>query len=83
MTDLDHEQLKRNCADALEALTKEQRLDGVARLADSIRTLSQTYRAHGEQIQAAAWAREDNTVTWHLIHVLEKLEKETTRSTSH
>ena len=40
MTDLDHEQLKRNCADALEALTKEQRLDGVARLADSIRTLS-------------------------------------------
>ncbi len=73
---VDREQLKRDCADALEAITKEPRLDGVARLADSIRSLGPTYRAHGEQIEAAPWAREDNTVTWHLIHVLEKLEKE-------
>ena len=72
---VDREQLKRDCADALEALTKEQRLNGVAQLADSIRALGPTYREHGEQIQAAAWAREENTVTWHLIHVLEKLEK--------
>jgi hypothetical protein len=49
--------------------------DGITALADAIRTLGPTYRAHGEQIQAAAWAREDNTVTWHLIHVLEKLEQ--------
>jgi hypothetical protein len=75
MTDLDREQLRRACSDALEALLQRESLDGIARLADSIRTLSPAYRAHGEQIQAAAWAREDNTVTWHLIHVLEKLER--------
>lgn len=71
----DREQLKRDCADALEALLRDQSVAGLTALSDSIRTISPTYRAHGEQIQAAAWAREDNTVTWHLIHVLEKLEQ--------
>ena len=39
MTDLDREQLKRECADALEALHREQRVDGLHLLADAIRTL--------------------------------------------
>jgi hypothetical protein len=51
-------------------------VDGLTGVADSLRALGPPYRFHGEQIEAAAWAREDNTVTWHLIHVLEKLEKE-------
>ena len=75
MSDLDREQLKRDCADAREALVKEQRVDGLTRLAGSIRALGPTYQSHGEQVQAAAWAREENVVTWHLIHVLEKLEQ--------
>lgn len=70
------EQLRRDLSDALERLLKEQRLDGLGQLADAVRTLSPTYRMHGEQMAAAAWAREENTVTWHLIHVLEKLEKD-------
>ena len=60
---LDREQFKRDCADALEALPKDQRIAGLTRLADSIRTLSPTHQSHGEQIQAAAWATEENTVT--------------------
>ena len=75
MSALDLEQLKRECADALEVFLRDQSVTGLAKLADAIRTLGPTYQAHGEQIQAAAWAREDNTITWHLIHVLEKLEK--------
>jgi hypothetical protein len=47
-----------------------------ALLADALRALGPTYREHGEQIAAAAWTREENTVTWHLIHALEKLEKD-------
>lgn len=74
-TPADREQLKRDCADALEALLKEQRLAGLTRLADALRSLGPTYREHGEQILAAAWAKEENTVTWHLIHTLEKLEQ--------
>jgi hypothetical protein len=75
MSEPDREQLKRACADALEAVVREQRLAGLTALSDAIRALGPTYQAHGEQIQAAAWAREENTVTWHLIHVLEKLEQ--------
>jgi hypothetical protein len=75
MIDLNREQLRRDCSDALEALLQRQSLNGITALADAIRALGATYRAHGEQIQAAAWAREDNTVTWHLIHVVEKLEE--------
>jgi hypothetical protein len=77
MTDLHRELLRRDCADALGAVIRDQRLDGITRLADSLRALGLPYRFPGEQIEAAAWAREDNTVTWHLIHALEKLEKET------
>jgi hypothetical protein len=75
MTDLDREQLKRECADALEALHRDQRVDGLYLLADAIRTLGPTFRAHGELMQVALRDRADNTITWHLIHVLEKLER--------
>lgn len=77
MTDPDRDQLKRDCADALEVLHREQRVDGRAELADTIRTLGPKYRAHGELMQVAVWKRHDNTITWHLIHVLAKLEKGT------
>jgi hypothetical protein len=39
VTDLDREQLKRDCADALELLHREQRVDRLAELADTIRAL--------------------------------------------
>jgi hypothetical protein len=74
VTDLDREQLKRNCADALEALHREQRVDGLHMLADTIRTLGPEYRAHGELMQVVVRDLNDNTITWHEIHVLEKLE---------
>jgi hypothetical protein len=35
----DREQLKRDCADALEALHKDQHVDRIAELADSLRAL--------------------------------------------
>ena len=76
MTELDREQLKRDCADALEALHREQRVeDGLVDLADMIRDLGPTYRAHGELMQVALRDRAENTITWHLIQVLEKLER--------
>jgi hypothetical protein len=76
MTDLDREQLKRDCADALEALFhREQRVDGLHALADAIRTPGPTFRAHGELMQVAVRDRNHNTITWHLMHVLEKLEQ--------
>jgi hypothetical protein len=40
MTDVDREQLKRECADALEALSRDQRVDRIAELAESLRTAS-------------------------------------------
>jgi hypothetical protein len=40
MTDVDREQLKRECADALEALIRDQRVDRIAELAESLRTAS-------------------------------------------
>ena len=39
MTELDREQLKRDCADALEALQPTQIMDGPAVIADSLRAL--------------------------------------------
>jgi hypothetical protein len=54
-------------------LVKEQRLDGLTTL---VRILGATYRELGEQMEAAGWARKKNVVTWHRIHVLEKLEKD-------
>ena len=41
---LDREQLKRECADALEALHRTQSVDGLAVVADSLRALGPTYR---------------------------------------
>jgi len=79
VTDLAREQLKRACCpDALEALHRDQRVDdGLVDLADMIWDLGPTYRAHGELMRVAVRDRSENTITWHLIHVLEKLEKET------
>jgi hypothetical protein len=45
-------------------------------LADAIRELGPTYRSHGELMKAALYLENDNAITWHLIHVLEKLEKD-------
>jgi hypothetical protein len=75
VTDLDCEQLKRECADALEVLTRDQRLDGIAGLADSLRALGPPYRFHGELMYGALRDGNQNAITWHLIHVLERLEK--------
>jgi hypothetical protein len=47
-------------------------VDGLAELADTIRELGPPYRVHGELMQVAVRDRNDNTITWHLIHVLEK-----------
>jgi hypothetical protein len=77
LSDLDHEQLKRDCADALEALTRDQRLDGLAGLAESLRVLEPPYRFHGELMIGALRDGQENAITWHLIQVLEQLERET------
>jgi hypothetical protein len=37
MSNLDREQLKRDCSDAIEVLLRDQRMDGLAELADSLR----------------------------------------------
>ncbi len=77
MTDLDREQLKRDCSDALEALLREQRVDAIAGLAESLRVLGPPYRFHGELMHGALRDGQDNPITRHLIQVLEQLEKET------
>jgi hypothetical protein len=73
----DREQLKRDCADALEAYLRDQRMDGLAELAESLRTLGSPYRFHGELMHGALRDGQDNAITWHLIQVLEKLERAT------
>ena len=75
MADLDREQLKRDCADAPEALLKDRRLDRIADLADDLRALGAPYQFHGELMRGALRNGQENAITWHLIHVLEKLEK--------
>jgi hypothetical protein len=45
MTDLDREQLKRDCADALNALHRTQSTEGLAGVADSLRALGPPYRS--------------------------------------
>jgi hypothetical protein len=50
-------------------------VDGLHLLADAIRTLGPEYRTHGELMQVAVRDRNENTITWHLIHVLEKVEQ--------
>jgi hypothetical protein len=74
MPDLDCEQLKRDCADALEAVTRDQCLDRIAELAESLRALGPAYRFHGELMRGALREGQQNAITWQLIHVLEKLE---------
>jgi hypothetical protein len=59
MPDLDREQLKRDCAAALEALIKEQRLDGLTELADSLRALGPPFRFHGELMLEAVRDRQE------------------------
>ena len=75
MTDRDREQLKRAYADALSAVVQNKGVDGLDTLATCIADLGPSYRAHGTLLQAAVAERKDMTITWHLIHVLEKLEK--------
>jgi len=76
MTDLDREQLKRDCSGALEALNSEPRTDRIAKLAESLRTPGPPYRFHGELMDGARRNGQEDATTWHPIHVLEKLEKE-------
>lgn len=57
MTELDREQLKRDCADALEALHRTQSVDGLAEVADSLRALGPSYRFHGELMHGGAPGR--------------------------
>jgi hypothetical protein len=45
MTDLDREQLKRDCADALNALHRTQSTEDLAGVADSLRALGPPYRS--------------------------------------
>lgn len=75
MTAVDREQLKRNVSDALEALHRTQSVEGLAVAADSLRALGPTYRFHGDLMHGALRDGQSNAITWHLIHVLEKLEK--------
>jgi hypothetical protein len=83
--DPDRERLKSACADALEALRahqgvqlhRTQSVDGLAGVAESLRALGPPYRFHGELMHGALRDGQDNAVTWHLIQVLEKLERET------
>jgi len=74
---VEREQLKGDCSDALEAHLREQRVDPIPELADCLRTLGPPYRFHGELVHGAVRDGQDNAITWHLIHVLEMLEKET------
>jgi hypothetical protein len=57
-----------------QILTREQRVDAIAGLADSLRALGPPCRFHGELIHGALRDRQENAITWHPIHVLEKLE---------
>ena len=75
MTEPDREQLKRDCSDALEPLSRDQRTDGLAGLAESLQALGPPYHFHGELMHGALRDRQVNVITWHLIQVLEKLEK--------
>jgi hypothetical protein len=62
MSDLDREQLKRDCADALEALHRTQSVDRIATLAESLRVLGPPYRFHGELMHGALRDGQDNAI---------------------
>ena len=59
MTDLDREQLKRACADALSTVSQNKGVDGLDALAASIADLGPAYRAHGTLMRAAVTERKD------------------------
>jgi hypothetical protein len=67
MIDVDREQLRRACSDALEVPLREQRTDRIAELADSLRDLGVPYRFHGELIHGALRDGQDNAITCNLI----------------
>lgn len=75
MTDPDRAQLKRDCADALSAV-QQDRVDGLDALAASLADLGPSFRAHAVLMQAALAERKDMAIAWHLIQVLEKLERQ-------
>lgn len=75
MTGADREQLRRDCSDALEALHRGRTTSRIAELAEALMVLGPPYRFHGELIHGALRDDNENAITWHLIHVLEKLEK--------
>jgi hypothetical protein len=70
------DQLRRDCSDALKALQRDRSAERIPTLAEALRTLGPPYRLHGELMYGALRDEDDNTITWHLIHVLEKLEKD-------
>jgi len=74
MTNLDREQLKRDCADALDTLHRTQSTEGLAGVADSLRALGPPYRFHGELMHGALRDGNQNAITRHLIHAMERLE---------
>jgi hypothetical protein len=49
----DRDQLRRGCSDALEAHLRDQRVDGLADLAETLRALGPPYRFHGELMHGA------------------------------
>jgi hypothetical protein len=51
-------------------------VDGLAVIADALRALGPPYRFHGELMHGALRDGNQNAITWHLIHVLDKLERE-------
>jgi hypothetical protein len=77
MTDVDREQLKRDCADALSAVQKDGSVNGLDVIEVAIAELGPSYRAHAVLLHAAVADRKDMAIMWNLLHVLEKLEKET------
>lgn len=47
----------------------------MAELAEALRTLGPPYRFHGELMHGALREGQENATVWHLLHVLDKLEK--------
>ena len=68
MTVVDREQLKRGCSDALGAHLRDQRVVGLAELADAPGSRA-PYSFHGELVHEALWDGQEIAITWHLIRV--------------
>jgi hypothetical protein len=58
-------------------LVRDQRTDGLAELAETLRTLRPPYRFHGELMHGALRDGQDDAIAWHLIQVLAELEQGT------